>query len=339
MGYIPTELPGFTYTGQYATELRAGWGWVIRFKSSGTLTFTDRNRKIDVFLVGGGGGGHFCDGGNNRGYGGGGGGYTAMKTGIQTTVGTAYPIVIGNGGAGGRISGPVAAKNGGTSSAFGLSAAGGEGASSYYEYPSDGANGGSGGGSGGDTESSSHMNGSAGGSNGGNGGSAGGYGGGGGSGAGVSTYEFRTAGWPLYAGGGGGGGSREGGPGAGGAGGGGRGGASFYGGSAVYGMNGQNGTANTGGGGGGAGGNWGKSGGNDGGNGGSGIVCIRNNPDDVIPVVFNGTWLTKLIYNGTEVTGLICNGTRLFMRALRRKGNRCRKRNACTWAGWKSAGC
>ena len=54
--YIPTSLPGFTYTGQYSTELRADWGWVIRFKTSGTLTITDRNRKVDAFLVGGGGG-------------------------------------------------------------------------------------------------------------------------------------------------------------------------------------------------------------------------------------------------------------------------------------------
>ena len=39
--YIPTSLPGFTYTGEYSTELRADWGWVIRLKTSGTLTITD----------------------------------------------------------------------------------------------------------------------------------------------------------------------------------------------------------------------------------------------------------------------------------------------------------
>ena len=73
MGYIPKKLPGFTYTGQYSTELRADWGWVIVLKSGGTLKFTDRNRKIDVCVVGGGSGGSTKTNGTYGANGGGGG--------------------------------------------------------------------------------------------------------------------------------------------------------------------------------------------------------------------------------------------------------------------------
>ena len=118
--YIPTSLPGFTYTGEYSTELRADWGWVIRFKTSGTLTITDRNRKVDAFLVGGGGGGAQNIYANAAGQGGGGGGYTEMQT-VFLKAGTAYSIVIGAGGSAGGSTGGT----GGTSSAFGLCASGG----------------------------------------------------------------------------------------------------------------------------------------------------------------------------------------------------------------------
>ena len=123
MGYIPKKLPGFTYTGSYQTELRADWGWVIRFRTSGTLTITDRNRKVDAFLVGGGGGGAQNWYSSDALQGGGGGGYTTMKTGIQLQAGTGYSIVIGAGGSAGGSTGGT----GGTSSAFGLSASGGKG--------------------------------------------------------------------------------------------------------------------------------------------------------------------------------------------------------------------
>ncbi|MBP3523170.1 MAG: hypothetical protein J6M56_06335, partial [Clostridia bacterium] len=63
-----------------------------------------------------------------------------------------------------------------------------------------------------------------------------------------------------------------------------------------------------------------KSGEHHGGAGGSGIVCIRNSADDVLPVVFNGTWLTNLVHNGTDVKHLIYDGTRLFMQAVKRRG-------------------
>lgn len=298
MGYIPKTLPGFTYTGSYRTELRADWGWVIRFTTSGTLTITDRDRKVDAFLVGGGGGGTTNTYSETYCGGGGGGGYTTMQTGIPLKAGTAYSVVIGSGGAS-----AWAAGDGSASTAFGLSAAGGKGGRHVNNSSAYGGDGGSGGGYGGES------NGYAGGTNGGNG--SGSYGG---AGAGVSTYEFRTAGWPLYAGGGGGGRA------AGGAGGGGDGGYRLIDG-AYTSRPGKNGTANTGGGGGGAGPQ-----GNDpagehfGGAGGSGIVCIRNSADDVLPVVFNGTWLTNLVHNGTDVASLIYDGTRLFMRAMKRRG-------------------
>ena len=116
MGYIPKTLPGFTYTGECSTELRADWGWIIRLKTSGTLTITDRNRKVDVFLVGGGGGG--ANDGNYHPGGGGGGGYTKTVRGISLSSGTGYRIEVGQGGASNA--------NGSASSAFGYQADGGK---------------------------------------------------------------------------------------------------------------------------------------------------------------------------------------------------------------------
>lgn len=341
MTYIPKTLPAFTYTGTYATELRADWGWVIRFKTSGTLTFTDRNRKIDAFLVGGGGGGGGAVYGSNEGLGGGGGGYTAMQTGLSVKAGTAYSIVVGAGGTAGNSGSSGDGGAGKASSAFGLSAAGGKGG---MQVDLVGGDGGSGGGAGGPQREGIDPNqyaGEKGGSNGASGGGSTASQRRGGKGAGLSTYEFRTAGWPLYAGGGGGGGSgRSGvgnshGPGGkGGSGGGGDGGAAHY-----YNGDhaGRNGAANTGGGGGGAGAQNGANYTALGGAGGSGIVCIRNSPDDVLPVVFNGTWLTRLVHNGTDVASLIYDGTRLFTRCG--KGDTWRRNRACMWAGWRSAGC
>lgn len=299
MGYIPKTLPGFTYTGTYSTELRADWGWIIRMKTSGTLTITDRKRKIDAFLVGGGGGGGT---GNDYPGGGGGGGCTKTVCGISLSSGTGYWIEVGQGGA--------SNSNGSASRAFGYQANGG---STENATARQGGAGGSGGGAG-------QYTGTPG--NGGSDGADGAYShkgdtlkNPGGAGQGSTTREFGMSGWTLYAGGGGGGG-----------------GGSFNGSSSDCGYGGaggggngynpstkekaQSGSANTGGGGG--GGNGGE--GYTGGAGGSGIVCIRNSADDVLPVVFNGIWLTNLVHNGTDVERLIYNGTRLFMRAVRRRG-------------------
>ena len=305
MGYIPKTLPGFTYTGECSTELRADWGWIIRMKTSGTLTITDRRRKVDAFLVGGGGGG-----GNGTGSpeGGGGGGYTKTVSGISLSPGTGYWIEIGQGGA------PNA--NGSASSAFGYQANVGNTSSGNT-----GGAGGSGGGAG--QYTGTPGNGGSDGANGSD--SAKGHKGG--AGQGSTTREFGMSGWTLYAGGGGGagGGSYQGNSSACGYGGSGGGGNGY---NPSTGEAAQSGSANTGGGGGGAGGT-----------GGSGIVCIRNSADDVLPVVFKGTWLTNLVHNGTDVERLIYNGTRLFMRAMRRRERKCRKHRACMWAGLRSAGC
>ena len=114
--YIPTSLPGFTYTGQYSTELRADWGWVIVLKSGGTLKFTDRNRKIDVCVVGGGSGGSTKTNGTH-GANGGGGGAVVNRSGVSAAQNTGYSITIGSGG--------TKDKAGGALSAFGITASGG----------------------------------------------------------------------------------------------------------------------------------------------------------------------------------------------------------------------
>lgn len=310
--YVPTALPGFTYTGRYETELRADWGWVIRLKTSGMLRFTDRDRTVDVFVVGGGGGGAAAVYSTDEGRGGGGGGYTAMASGVQAKTGTAYWVEIGEGGAAGDPAQTGSGGEGGASSAFGLSAAGGKGAN---RESCRGADGGSGGGNGGDA-----ANGYWGYDGGSNGASAAS----GGAGAGQSTYEFRMRGWRLYAGGGGGGGSGEAGVfgagyaggGSGGNGGGGDGGGSYhYDGDHA----GKDAKENTGGGGGGAGAQHDAGFVACGGKGGSGIVVIRNSAGDVLPVVFNGTWLTQLFLNGTDVKRLIYDGFRVYMRAIRKR--------------------
>ena len=70
-GGAGSGLPKFTYTGTY-TLLDDGHGnWRIKCKTSGTLTFTDRDQTLDVFMVGGGGGAP---------YGGGAGGGTTGGT-------------------------------------------------------------------------------------------------------------------------------------------------------------------------------------------------------------------------------------------------------------------
>lgn len=256
------QIPVFTYTGEYAivddryNPISSTLGnWKLFFLTSGVLTFTELNGAeagIDVFLVGGGGSGaNGCeesDGTYRLTYGGG-GGYTNTVRGVRISTNTDYAITVGAGGASASAI-SQSGYNGGSTSAFGATANGGEGAVGFTgsSSTSHGGNGGSGGG-GAD----------------GSGGSDGGNGSGGsfGTGQGATTREFGEAGGNLYSGGGGGAVN-----GAGGAGGGGAGCPT------ASSSNGVDGTANTGGGGG-AGSRliypYTHSGA-----GGSGIVIIRN---------------------------------------------------------------
>ena len=124
-------IPEFTYTGDYKIVNDSDKpitvsqdNWKIRFLTSGTLKFTNLNGAeggIDVFLVGGGGGGKPGTAKQYNavalgGAGGAGGGIRTSK-GITIQTGTNYAIVVGAGGSSG--------KNGGNSSAFGLTSSGG----------------------------------------------------------------------------------------------------------------------------------------------------------------------------------------------------------------------
>lgn len=256
-----STIPEFTYTGDYEIVNDADEpitisqdNWKIRFLTSGTLTFTNLNgaeNGIDVFCVGGGGGGGLGPLGSANGGGGGGGGYTTTEYAKTVSANIAYDIIVGAGGTGNINSEQVNTSGaGGSSSAFGVTAAGGKGITGAYR----GGDGGSGGGGGA-------------GLNGGSDGSAGGTSGTaylGGSGQGTTTREFGELNGKLYAGGGGGGTpyNSSANAGSGGAGGGADG--------VKKGNAGISAVANTGGGGGGA------SRDNNGGNGGSGIVIIRN---------------------------------------------------------------
>ena len=256
------QIPVFTYTGEYAivddryNPISSTLGnWKLFFLTSGVLTFTELNGAeagIDVFLVGGGGSGaNGCEesDGTYRSTYGGGGGYTNTVRGVRISTNTDYAITVGAGGAS-ASSISQSGYNGGSTSAFGATANGGEGAVGFTgsSWAGHGGNGGSGGGG-----------------FGGSGGSDGGNGSGDnvGTGQGATTREFGEAGGNLYSGGGGGAAN-----GAGGAGGGGAGCPT------ASGSNGVDGTANTGGGGG-AGSRliypYTHSGA-----GGSGIVIIRN---------------------------------------------------------------
>ena len=236
-------LPTFKYTGSYQTIDDGSNNWRIKFKTSGTLTFSKlqgAGNGIDIFCVGGGGGG---------GSSGGCGGKTTTAKAKTVTAGTSYTVTVGAGGAAGSTGGK---------SSFGslASAAGGGGPG--------GAGGSGGGGSGLYISSSNKRDAGNGGSNGSNGGT--GYGTSGfknGTGQGTTTREFGESSGTLYAGGGGGAGDYECKSGSGGAGGGGAGGS-------IHDNNpkaGGAGKTNLGGGGG---------GGSTGGKGGSGIVIIRN---------------------------------------------------------------
>ena len=241
-------IPDFTYDGEYEIVndsdeiiIESADNWKIRFLTSGTLTFSNLKSAadgIDVFCVGGGGGGG--NGSYTESYGGGGGGgRTATGRNISVNIDTPYGISVGGGGS--------AQSSGGTSSAFSISASGGNGGNPGNQWAG-GAGGSGGGGYGG-----------AGGSNGSNGGGSSG-----GAGQGSTTREFAEEGKRLYAGGGGGGVLNSGT--SGGEGGGGN--------SAYVTSGASDGVQNTGGGGGGGNAHGYASAG--GARGGSGIVIIRN---------------------------------------------------------------
>ena len=237
-------LPTFTYTGSYQTIDDGNNNWRIKFKTSGTLTFSKlqgAGSGIDIFCVGGGGGGDAS---------GGCGGRTTTVKAKTVTAGTSYAVTVGAGGAAGG--------GAGGKSSFGslASAAGGGGPG--------GTGGSGGGGSGLYLASGNKHNGGNGGSNGANG--VNGYGTDGfrnGTGQGTTTREFGESSGTLYAGGGGGAGDYDCTSGSGGSGGGGAGGDLWDSAPRAGGA----GTTNLGGGGG---------GGSTGGAGGSGIVIIRN---------------------------------------------------------------
>lgn len=189
--------PTFTYTGVSNMIDDGDGNWRIKLLTSGTLTFTEVKDYIDVFLVGGGASGtsskndyHYFPGS------GGGGGYTITSKGMQVETNKPYDIVIGAGG----IAPPAAAgyqnstgRSGGNTTAFSLTANGGQGGYAKQNSPdvSYGGSGGSGGG----------VWGGAGGTNGGNG-KTGGGGGIVGYGQGTTTREFGEPNGDLYAAGG-----------------------------------------------------------------------------------------------------------------------------------------
>ena len=175
------------------------------FTSNGTFQVTDGG-SADVLIVGGGGGG-----GMN--YGGGGGGGSVVLTLVALNNETHYPIVVGIGGASGTGNG-VRGVNGGSSSAFSLTATGGGGGASYSA-----AAGSAGTGGGGSRNTPTPGTGTPPGGNGGTGGGAGGGGGGGARGNGQASTATRggdggvgvsstISGAPVGYGGGGGGGVR-----------------------------------------------------------------------------------------------------------------------------------
>lgn len=146
-------VPEFTYTGNYALINDAGEpitetkdGWVLVFFTSGVFKATSLNgakNGIDVFVCGGGGNGGTAIGQTisgtlySAGGGGGGGGYRETVFDVDISENTPYEVKIAAGG--------------GTSSAFGVSASGGNTGGNGQDVSSGtgGGNGGSGGSSGG----------------------------------------------------------------------------------------------------------------------------------------------------------------------------------------------
>lgn len=205
---VKRRIPKFTYDGSYELIDDEHGNWRIKFKSSGTLTFTslgNARKGIDVFLVGGGAGGVYWSS-TMAASAGGGAGYTKTQKNVAVTKGTAYTITIGAGSAGksssGTGPGSTTGNAGGATSAFGYTAnGGGKAKAGYSYYPetynynwAEGGNGGSGGAAGGNGK---------GGTDGGNGTSGGVDSPTVGHGQGTTTREFGEPDGDLYAKGGG----------------------------------------------------------------------------------------------------------------------------------------
>lgn len=128
---MPVYGKDFNYTGDYIIlddSDSDGIKWRVKFLSSGTFTPLT-NMLVDIFLCGGGGG---SSGGIYAG-GGGGGGYVNNNSSVALTANEDYSIVVG--AAGSYTSSrdeTVRGTDGGTSTAFNLSAAGGS--TGYFEY-------------------------------------------------------------------------------------------------------------------------------------------------------------------------------------------------------------
>ena len=113
-------FPEFTYTGDYYIVNEGTPDWKIYFTSSGTFTPAS-NIAVQVQAIGGGSGGN--GGSYSGGFGSGGGGGTSFVSEVILEASTSYPIVIGSGGRGG--SARELGASGGTTSAFGINALGG----------------------------------------------------------------------------------------------------------------------------------------------------------------------------------------------------------------------
>ena len=129
-GYTGYKLPKFTYTGDYRIVDGDTENWTVRFLTSGTLVFQRTPPAIDVFCVGGGAGGQRNeDSGYDTRCPGGGGGYTTTQKNVSVEKNQSYDITIGAGGAGNSYV-PLGSygNDGGTTTAFGVSASGGKAA-------------------------------------------------------------------------------------------------------------------------------------------------------------------------------------------------------------------
>lgn len=119
----------------YAEFNDGGTDYSVFYYGSSNTFIAPFSGSIDALIVGGGGAG-----GSSL-SGGGGGGAVLHMQGRSVTQGTNYPIVIGNGGTGQRSTN-TPGLNGESTTAFGETATGGQGASGRYSgFPSAGANG------------------------------------------------------------------------------------------------------------------------------------------------------------------------------------------------------
>lgn len=140
-GSFSVKLPKFSYDGNHSLIEDGNGNWRLKLYDTGNLVFTEHPGVLEVFLVGGGGGGAYKSS-TNRGNGGGGGGYTitSMVAADSIVVNESYLATIGDGGA--------ANTDGGITSIFGISAAGGHTGIGGSDKEAVGGAGGSGGGGG-----------------------------------------------------------------------------------------------------------------------------------------------------------------------------------------------